>query len=156
MTNFDVAHVDYGFLKNFNVLAFVSLKSCTNVPTKTNPPKNLPTLPNLSAGQNVLVNGVSYQRVCPAVALLAPCSCDSSGVQAKITCPVGSTLDKIQNVFNNLPPNTNIADLVLNFPPGAEISIPKSFLGNNPAYTIQVVGPAVLARCIINLPYGII
>ncbi len=138
-----MTNIDYSFLKSFNFLTFVNLKSCTNVPTKPNPPKNLPiTLPILSAGQSFLVNGVPYQRVCPSVALLAPCTCDSSGAQAKITCSVGTTLDQIQNVFNNLPSNTNLADLVLNLAPGTTASIPKSFLGSNPAYTINLVGPA--------------
>jgi len=73
--------------------------------------------------------------------LVPPCSCDGSGLQVKIGCQAGTTLAQIQGVFNNLPANSNLGDVVLNFPPGAATSIPKSLLGNNAAYTIEVVGP---------------
>lgn len=137
-----MANVDYSFLKNFNVLTVLNLKTCNSVHTKANPPKNLPTLPILSAGQNVLVDGVPYERLCPSTASLAPCACDGSGLQAKITCPAGTTLTRIQDVFKGLPPNSNLGDVILNFPSGAITSIPESILGNNAAYTIEVVGPA--------------
>lgn len=141
ITNFDLINVDYSFLANFNLLTTLNLKTSKNVPTKAKPPTNLSTLPVLSKGQNVLVDGVPYERVCPAAASLTPCTCDGSGLQAKTTCPAGTTLAQIQDVFNKLPANSNLGDVVLNFPAGAATSIPQGILGSNAAFTIEVIGP---------------
>lgn len=125
---FDVGNFDYSFLAGFKALTTINLNNCVNNPTATNGPRNLPKNQNLIS---VLVNGVQYQRQCPNAASLAPCVCDGSGVTAITTCPEGTTVKQMQTVFNNLPVNSNLGSVVLNFPVGATTSIPASILGEN-------------------------
>ena len=56
--NFDLSNVDYGFLAGFQFLATIRINKCTNAPSKTQPPKNLPTadLPNL---KSIFVDGTN-------------------------------------------------------------------------------------------------
>jgi len=93
---------------------------------------------------SVLVDGVIYNAQCPSAELLTPCTC---GVAAgdnvgTITCPAGTTLEEIHTAFHNVPRNSILGNVVLNFPAGTPTSIPHSFLGN-PATNIKLIGPPV-------------
>lgn len=76
--------------------------------------------------------------------LLAPCTCTGG----TITCGAGNTLAQIQAVFNNIAPNTNLGNVVINLPPGVS-TIPANFFGKNPANTITLIGG--FARALLQL-----
>lgn len=137
---FDLGILDYSFLANFNVLTSLLLNQCTSTPFAGNPPKKLPTLPSLLS---VLVDGVDYKAICPAAALLAPCtSIVNPGDQiCTFTCPQGTAITDIEKAFNNLPANSNIGNVILNIPVGTT-AITKSLLGNNLATSIKLIGLA--------------
>jgi len=88
-----------------------------------------------------MIDGVIYNNPCSSLALLAPCLCsDTTGSTAiSITCPAGTTITQIQNVFNTLPANTQIGNIVLNLPSG-DIYIPANLLGSITADTISLIG----------------
>lgn len=73
--------------------------------------------------------------------LLSPCTCNPNnvGTVGTITCPAGATLTQIQTVFANIPPNTNLGNVVLNIPTEATV-LPANLLGTNAASTIQLIG----------------
>lgn len=77
----------------------------------------------------------------PSAASLTPCTFDGTGVVAATTCPVGTKIAQIQAVFTKLPSNSNLGNVVLNFPLGATTAIPASVLGNNAAVGIEIIGP---------------
>lgn len=72
--------------------------------------------------------------------LLAPCTCNGG----TITCGAGNSLAQIQAMFNNIAPNTNLGNVVINLPPGVN-SIPANFFGKNAANTITLIGSVARA-----------
>ena len=136
----DVGNVDYNFLKNFNVLKNLLLNQCSNTPTATNPPKNLPKLPNLVS---ILVDGVIYNAQCPNSTILDPCTCvvPPGDQVCTITCPERSNVIDIVNTFTGIPGNSILGNVILNFPTGTETLIPSKILANNSATTINLIGP---------------
>jgi len=69
--------------------------------------------------------------------LLSPCTCGGGS----ITCPVGTSIAQIQAAFNNIAPNTNLGNVVINLP--AEVkNIPANFFGVNAANSITLAGAA--------------
>lgn len=135
---FNVENLDYSFLNSFNALTQLLHSQCTNTPVAGNPPKNLPTLQNLKL---ILVDGIPYTSVCPS-ALVAPCTCNVTpgDVVFTVTCPAGLGNEKIQNLFNSLPTNLNIGNVILNLN-SDETAIPANLLGNKAASTITLIGP---------------
>lgn len=137
---FDVGNLDYSFLANFNVLTQVLLDQCSNPPTAADPPKKFPKLPN---PVKVLVNGVIYNAQCPSAAVLDPCKCVVAPKDqvCTITCPEGSDMLDIVNAFTNVPLNSILGNVILNFPRDTDTFIPSKILGANPATTIKIIGP---------------
>ncbi len=130
--------VDYNFLKNFNALKNLLLNQCSNTPTATNPPKNLPKLPNLVS---ILVDGVIYNAQCPNATILDPCTCviPPGDQVCTITCPEGSNMRDIVNAFTGISGNSILGNVILNFPTDTTY-IPEKILSDNPATTIQLIG----------------
>ena len=135
---FDVGNLDYSWLNSFNALTQLQHIQCTNTPVAGNPPKNLPTLPNL---KSILIDGIPYNSVCPS-ALVAPCTCTVTPGDTvfTITCSEGLGNGKIQNLFNSLPTYLNIGHVILNLNADAT-AIPANLLGNKAASTITLIGP---------------
>ena len=133
---FDISNLDYSFLAGFNVLTKLLLNQCT---VGANPLKNLPNLPNLV----VLVDGAVYNRKCFNAAVLSPCTCavPTGAKEVTITCPPGTTIQQIKTAFQKLPANSNIGNVILNFPLATTTAIPADILGNVKASTIQLIGP---------------
>lgn len=144
------------------MLTKIQHNQCTSSPTVLNPPKNVPKFLNLVP---LLVDGVVYNSKCPDVALFAPCTCSiPKGDQViTTTCPFGSSILEIMNAFSNFPYSpdlntvSNIGNVVIYFPPLIATVIPLTFIGNNEAATIKLIGPTAKAlsklTMEINFPF---
>ena len=73
----------------------------------------------------------------------SPCTCipNNAGTVGTVTCPAGTSLAQIQTVFNNIPPNTNLGNVIPNIPVETT-ALPPNLLGKNAASTIQLIGTA--------------
>ena len=94
----------------------------------------------------ITISNLNDGNTCVDSSLLAPCTCQS-GI---ITCPSniaagsivpGTAVDQIKAIFNRISTNTNLGDVVLNFPAG-DVAIPANMLGSNSANTIQIISDA--------------
>lgn len=74
------------------------------------------------------------------VALIVPCFLRAGSM----TCPARITLAQIQANFNNIAPNANLGNVVINLPTGVK-NIPSDFLGRNAANSITLVGATARA-----------
>lgn len=140
---FNFVNINWNCLTGFNVLTTVQIFNSINI----NLPPILPSLPFLN---QFLIDGVnnfpsSEQFQCPSVNLLLPCTClQTLSAQGQfvlaINCPQGTALADIQTAFNRIPVRINIDTIVLNLPAGTN-DIPASFLGNNKARVLELIGP---------------
>lgn len=129
-------------MNDFNALTSIDIRQCANSPSDTKPPPLFPILRSLTS---FLVDGVKWKwyAQCPAPAIINPCTCVvvPGDDVCSITCPPGSDIVNIENVFTAMLKNSILGDVTINFPPGTNTAIPSMLLASNPARTINLIGP---------------
>lgn len=124
-----------------NIPAGKTIQTVTlNLPRGTNKANSLPAT-FLAKNPQAIINIISPNDAsCIDSTLLFPCTCTGG----TITCPSGIILAQIQSVFNNIAPNTNLGNVVINLPPGIN-ALPANLLGDNAANTITLIGTGARA-----------